>query len=227
MALAHSPRIVTSGLVLCLDAANAKSYPGSGTTWTDLSVRNNNGTLINGVGFNTSNLGSLSFDGTDDYVDCGNYQFNTTSGTVDFWFKPTTNITGDAAKRAWGFTGNFEARWNSASGRLSFDLGSSSFTVGHLTTTTSSWSNTTWYNVVMTWDSSITASNVYVQGVLESVGNTASSEIFTALTGNLHIARSGTEYFDSNISNFKIYNRALTAAEVSQNFNALRGRFGF
>jgi len=66
VALSHSPKIVTDGLVLCLDAGNPKSYPGSGTTWTDLSGNSNNGTLVNGVGYNGSNLGSLSFDGVDD-----------------------------------------------------------------------------------------------------------------------------------------------------------------
>ena len=63
MALAHSPKIVTDGLVLCLDAGNPKSYPGSGTTWTDLSGQGNNGTLVNGVGYVGTNGGSLSFDG--------------------------------------------------------------------------------------------------------------------------------------------------------------------
>ena len=57
MSLAHSPRIITDGLVLCLDAGNTKSYPGSGTTWTDLSGQGNNGTLVNGVGYNGSNGG--------------------------------------------------------------------------------------------------------------------------------------------------------------------------
>jgi hypothetical protein len=67
MALSHSPSIVTDGLVLCLDAGNPKSYPGSGTTWTDLSGNGNNGTLVNGVGYSGDNLGSLSFDGVNDY----------------------------------------------------------------------------------------------------------------------------------------------------------------
>ena len=64
----HSPRIITNGLVLALDAANVKSYPGSGTVWKDLSGNNNNGTLVNGVGYNSGNLGYLAFDGTYDYV---------------------------------------------------------------------------------------------------------------------------------------------------------------
>ena len=71
MGLAHSPRIVTDGLVLALDAGNTKSYPGSGTTWTDLSGNSNTGTLtsMDGNNYNSANGGYLDFDGTDDYVD--------------------------------------------------------------------------------------------------------------------------------------------------------------
>ena len=69
MGLAHSPRIVTDGLVLCLDAASKRSYPGTGTTWTDLKG-GNNGTLTNGPTFDADNGGSIVFDGGDDRVDC-------------------------------------------------------------------------------------------------------------------------------------------------------------
>ena len=69
MGLGHSPRIVTDGLVLCLDAASKRSYPGTGTTWTDLKG-GNNGTLTNGPTFDASNGGSIVFDGSDDRVDC-------------------------------------------------------------------------------------------------------------------------------------------------------------
>ena len=68
MGLAHSPSLVMNGLVLALDAANPKSYPGSGTTWTDLSGRGNTGTLTNGPTYSSANGGSLVFDGTNDYV---------------------------------------------------------------------------------------------------------------------------------------------------------------
>jgi hypothetical protein len=63
MATFTGPNVVSQGLVLALDAGNSKSYPGSGTTWSDLSGNGNNGTLVNGVGYNSSNLGSLVFDG--------------------------------------------------------------------------------------------------------------------------------------------------------------------
>ena len=64
----YGPRIVSNGLVLCLDAANKRSYPGTGTTWTDLSGNSNNGTLTNGPTFSAGNMGSILFDGTNDYV---------------------------------------------------------------------------------------------------------------------------------------------------------------
>ena len=82
MGVFAGPEIVEDGLVLALDAGNTKSYPGSGTTWTDLSGNGNNGSLVNGVGYNSGNLGSLSFDGVNDYVNFGNI-FNDVFAGVD------------------------------------------------------------------------------------------------------------------------------------------------
>jgi hypothetical protein len=99
MGLSHSPSIITQNLVLCLDAANSKSYPGSGTTWTDLSGNGNNGTLANGVGYNSGNGGSLVFDGVDDYVSLTSADLRfggSNSYTFDFFIKvphSTTNQT--------------------------------------------------------------------------------------------------------------------------------------
>ena len=67
MAINYSPKIIRDGLVLCLDAANPKSYPGTGTAWTDLSGSGNNGTLVNGPVYSSANGGSIDFDGSNDY----------------------------------------------------------------------------------------------------------------------------------------------------------------
>ena len=83
MAFIHSPQIVTSGLVLSLDAGNTKSYPGTGTTWFDKSGNTYNGTLTNGPTFNTANLGSIVFDGVDDYVTCGTIPFTSNTFTIE------------------------------------------------------------------------------------------------------------------------------------------------
>ena len=91
MAVSAGPKIVKDGLVLCLDAGNSESYPGSGTTWTDLSGNGNNGTLTNGPTFNTGSLGSISFDGINDYCDVGNTLTNGfTEMTISVFAKTIT-----------------------------------------------------------------------------------------------------------------------------------------
>jgi hypothetical protein len=92
MAFIHSPKIVTSGLVLCLDAANKLSYPGTGTSWYDLSGNANTGTLTNGPTFSVANMGSIVFDGVDDYVNIpNNSSFNVTDNiSVEMWVRIET-----------------------------------------------------------------------------------------------------------------------------------------
>jgi len=96
MGIARGPKIVTSGLVLALDAADKLSYRGSGTTWRDLSGNSNKGTLTNGPTFSEGNMGSISFDGTNDYVNVPyNSILNTPNGaTYEVWIKPTVATTG-------------------------------------------------------------------------------------------------------------------------------------
>jgi uncharacterized delta-60 repeat protein len=93
MALSHSPSIITQNLSLCLDAANPKSYPGSGTTWTDLSGNGNTGTLTNGPTFDSDNLGSLSFDGVDDYSTLTSNYTLSAGWTLSFWGNPIFDST--------------------------------------------------------------------------------------------------------------------------------------
>ena len=92
MATSYSPKIITDGLVLCLDAGDGKSYSGSGTTWTDRSGNGYNGTLTNGPTFDSSNGGNIVFAG-DDYVDCGLSSFQPTEMTLSVWVKKTTSNT--------------------------------------------------------------------------------------------------------------------------------------
>ncbi len=224
MSLGHGPSIITDGLSMLLDAANTRSYPGSGTTWTDLSRNGNNSTLVNGPTFNAQNGGSIVLNGTNNYVNCGTYKFNTASGSICCWFKPTTSITTNVTKRLWGSNDNFENRWNEGNGALIFDLGA----FGSITTARRSWLSTTWYNLALTWNSAATTSMVYVQGTLDATGTTANTATLTALTGSFYIGTSSfsLQYLDASIANFTTYNRELSAAEVTQNFDALRGRFG-
>ena len=90
MALAHSPSIVTDGLALCLDGANVKSYPGSGTTWKDLSGKGNDGTLTNGPTFSSDDGGSILVDGSNDFI---SIPFAGGVYCIDFWIKPASTLT--------------------------------------------------------------------------------------------------------------------------------------
>ena len=93
MALSHSPSIITDSLILCLDAANTKSYPGSGATWTDLSGNGNNVTLTNGPTYSSVDGGSIVFDGTNDYADFFAPNLGTTT-TVEMWVKLGAGYSG-------------------------------------------------------------------------------------------------------------------------------------
>jgi hypothetical protein len=230
MGIGYGPRVVTDGLVLALDAADVSSYPGSGTTWTDLSGNGNNGTLVNGVGYSG---GSLVFDGVNDYVNLGD-KFSITQGTIDFWIK--LNVTIDSSStginyRPFGKSDMFECRFNNTTafpdagpvGNMGFDFGIST---GPLISNQTTWLGGTWYNIVFNWNSSTNISNLYVQSILD---NTSTAPSITGQTGNFSIgaSRGGSlGFMNGSISSFKIYNKALTASEIQQNFNALRGRFG-
>jgi len=221
MATLYAPRIVTDGLVLCLDAGNRKSYPGSGTTWNDLSGANNTGTLTNGPTFSAANGGSISFDGVNDYIDVGNPTSLQLSSaiTIHSWVKGTSfstlgNIVSKNSNNGYRFRVNLNGSitW--------FDRGATNLigtSAGVITTTT-------WYNIVTIGDSS--GLKIYVNGTLNTSGGSAYSP--TTSTGNFLIGANTefNEYYNGNIATIIVFNRALTAAEVLQNYNATRSRFG-
>ena len=101
MGLAHSPRIVTDNLIQCFDAGNVKSYPGSGSTWTDLSPRAVDGTIYNSPTFSSNNNGLFVFDGSNDKVsipDSTDFEFGSGDFTVEAWVKQSNSAgTGASA----------------------------------------------------------------------------------------------------------------------------------
>ena len=220
-----------NGLVLALDAGNSKSYPTTGTTWTDLSGRGNTGTLVNGVGYNSGNLGSLVFDGSNDYVDCGaatQIDSSLTGLTVSVWYKVGANRTEIIAENGTSFTTNTFYLAQENDSNLSFAVANSSEQYQRIFGT-SSYTIGNWYNFVGVWSSG-SSLLAYVNGqdtsqsLLSPFGNLTSVR---SGNSNLFIARrpGGSLYMTGNISQVSIYNRALTAAEISQNYNALKGRF--
>jgi hypothetical protein len=219
MALAHSPKIVTNGLVWGVDAANQKSYPGSGTTWTDLSGNGNTGTLVNGVGYSSDNLGSLVFDGVDDYATVpsnSGWAFGL-NGAVEQWVYVTGS---DGNNRFWCVNNNntsLDAFLNGTGYTLGFH--------GGVVSTTSNIPQNSWVQLVVSYTSGTI--KVYFNAIEQPITGTTTGYNITN-SGILYIARYITAPYEltGKIAAMKIYNRALSAQEIQQNFNALRGRFG-
>jgi hypothetical protein len=231
MAFNYSPKVITDGLVLYLDAANTRSYPGSGTAWNDLSRSGNNGTLTNGPTFSSGNGGSIVFDGVDDFVGITNTLLSSTDNfSMEVWFNATLLSTSNKLIFYIGNTGGSGAGFymgvcNGTPTTLSVLFGGvicSEVSQINLTTNT-------WYHAIFTRNSSANPKNIlYINGVSVSTGNsnpnTFTSQLgYTATIGGIG---NGTQVFPGRVSISRTYNRTLTSTEVLQNYNALKGRFG-
>jgi hypothetical protein len=223
MTIGYGPSIVTSGLVLALDAADRNSYPGSGTTWTDLSGNGNTGTLTNGPTYSSSNSGSIVFDGADDYVEISGNSSNTPSEMTLFCFVYPKNTRPEEiiATQNNGNGYRFMTRTYVGNTGTTWGFAPSSATEYSSSTVLS---NNVWYSLAITYTSSSLLG--YLNGTLNW---SVSSPIALVHGGNIRLGDGigGAQvHLQANLSSFMMYNRALTAAEISQNFNALRGRFG-
>ena len=223
MGLAHSPRIVTDGLVLALDAGNTKSYPGSGTAWTDLSGNGNNGTLTNGPTFDSGNGGSIVFDGTDDEVDnfsSSDFAAGTDNFSFSVWIRRNGPQIGGAGIISVSGSANWEFRVVEG---LDMRIRASGVVLNYSSVDLP---DLTWTNMSFVREGTGTnQSKLYVDGKLKA----SASNFTTNIAGTDFVIgkdRTGNDFFGGNISIVKYYNRALTAAEVQQNFNAFRGRYG-
>jgi hypothetical protein len=225
MGLNHSPRIVTAGLVLCLDAANAKSYPGSGTTWIDLSGNGNNGTLFNGVSTNTNNKGNMTFDGIDDWVNVNStISLVPVNVTISIFIKLNSySSRPHLIGRGEGSIGHsYFVVESSGVFRFYNDIGSG---WGYTQPDSFIFPIDSWVNIVGTFDGSFIKvySNAKEIASTIRVGN-----LRQYLNNDTKIGRilTGSNYINGSVGFVQQYNRALSATEIQQNFNAIRGRFG-
>ena len=222
------PDIVENGLVLCLDAANRKSYPSpfTGTTWTDLSGNGNtgtlNGTINGGVGYSGLNGGSLTFDGTDDYVNCGtiNLQQNF---SLEIWAYHTSSFISTAyfGQGPSGITNQgLHVYYSDFQQRMIFAMWSNDLITSSFPLAINAWSC-----FVFTYNHSTYLKQFYSNGVLQNSG----TGLVYSGSGQFNVGRifsAGSIYMNGRISIAKVYNRVLTAAEIQQNFNATRSRYG-
>jgi hypothetical protein len=216
------PDIVDDVLVFAVDAGSTRSYPGSGTTVTSL-IGSNTGTLTNGVSFNTNNGGTFEFDGTDDYISVASYTgHQQATGTIEAWVNPDTT---SGNRYMFGAGGTYTLGATRAlrllNGIWSFvSLGSAN---------THDWNNagtatTGWQHVAIGWNG--TTAYFYLNGVRNSqtLANMA-TPTGTALIMGARPWDNGAN-MDGEIAALKCYSNLLTEAQMQQNFNAQRTRFG-
>ena len=235
MSLQHSPKIVTNGLVLCLDAANRKSYSGSGTVWRDL-AGSNNGSLKNGVTFTTQNIGSFSLDGTNDFLYVSGILPTVYNFTVSFWIKSNTTsnhrgifcIKNSADAADYG-AGNYAIH--------TIDGGYFGMEASNLYGGNTSRNNTiifqkdSYCSVVC--DQSNLQVRYFLNGALDGTQTITSTLTFNdhnaLFLGCRQFSTTGENNYQNplagNIYMYQYYNRALTQTEILKNYNALKGRF--
>lgn len=212
--------IVTDNLVLWIDAANRSSYSGSATTWRDMSGNNYTGSLINGPTFSPANQGSVVFDGTNDYTTFGNIlNFGTSDFTIQFWSYelPGGNIYGKLLSKGYYLQPGWSIQTFNTS--LGIEWGNPSKSANY----------TFPYNTTNVW---INGAAVRASGVATVYGNgqpgtsVAMTENLSS-TFNLTIANNSllAEPWAGRFSNLQIYNRALSQAEIKQNYDALKSRY--
>ena len=230
-----TPPIITNGLVLNLDAANMKSYPKSGTTWRDLSGFNNSGSLVNGPTFNSTNGGSIVFDGVDDYVlaNSGSASINPTAAITVCSFFNIASYGGNYAPIVFkqnNYAGQYEQY---ALYLLTTELGFSVTGVNRSQVVAKSSLNYTnqFVYAVGTCDIATDELKFYVNGnLIQTVSFTSTFDIADTplnigATGVLKFGSNFTGYTNGKIYSTAIYNRALSASEIQQNYNALKSRF--
>ena len=227
MSVKNQNSIVTDGLVFYVDAANENSYLGSGTTWTDL-AGSDDGTLTNGPTYSSSNGGYIDFDGTNDRVEVTGINVSALSAfTLEAWVYPTSSSADETV------FGNFYGGLSNSSFLLYWDVGTalgfdwvaintsrSFFRIG---TSTANGTVNEWNHVVATFSGS--QMQLYVNSA--SVGTSSFNGTLRNISGFRLGAdtSSTTRPLSGNIAAAKVYDKILSSAEVTQNYNALKNRF--
>ena len=233
MSTVQNGQIVTNGLVLALDAANPRSYTSGSLVWNDLTSNAQTSSLVNGPSFNSTNGGNIVFDGTNDYatlnpnliptgnqitVGVWNYGLVAKASSVMSCFKDTTST---------GRTVNIHIPWSDSIVYWDCGYGPGFSGYDRISTSTlasSEWQNS-WHYWAFTKNATTGIMRIYLDGILKTEGTGKTQAILTSNFSNLAVWQL-SDYHQGYISNFHIYNRSLSPAEVLQNYNATKTRFG-
>ncbi len=212
MAASSGPDIIDDGLILCTDAKNTKSYPGSGTAWTNLAGSTD--LTLDGATFD-STYPAINFDGSNDKLTCS------TMTCGDIWtqqcfYRPTDQASGGYGYFNQGWSAISEGGNNGALKKLYLFLG------GVRVVSTSQFETGIWYNIAWVYNTTDNEVKVYVNGVLDK---TTAGAIDKNTFSGIGSYSGTTHSLNGKLANFMIYNRELTATEILQNYNALKHRF--
>lgn len=233
MSTSYSPQTVTSGLVFTIDSTNRKSYFSGSSNWNDLSGNNYNGTFPNGIGFNTSNGGNLTFNGTNQYVNCGSSLSQSANFSISCWTK-RNGIQPSAGGVICGQSGATPGYGQN----YLLSISASASPVALFSQSSDSYKNVksntvilddTWYYIVGTYDTVANVMRLYINGGLENSTSltadppTTGSQLF--LVGASDGSSPGN-WFKGSVSDVRVYNKTLSLSEIQQNFNATKKKFG-
>ena len=211
---------VSTNLIRSYNINNQQSYSGTGSNLGDVSGNAVNGTLVNGVGYNSSNGGSLVFDGNDDYVSFPSGFSTTDNLTYEAWVNPL-DLSGFRVilnHDGWS-TGYIHFQF--ANNSLQFALNGESDMYS-----TYSFTANNWYQVAAVYSKSAKTISFYVNGTLTNTENYNNPPSIT--NTNLKMgAWDGSRFFNGKIGLVRIYNSALSASDILTNFNGSKSRFGF
>ena len=226
MAVLTRNNIVTNGLVFYVDAANRQSYVSGSTSWRDISGNNNSGSLINGPTFSTLNGGSINLDGTNDQININaiptsSFSLISSSFTVNMWVNIQSNDAGFISSNQSSTNGGqyaFIRRYGALG--ITFYNGATDI-VGNRTLPIGSW-----VNITHVHNFSNQSSSIYQQTTLVGARSMAPSPLITSSSLVLGWFGFGGAFLSGSIAITQIYNRALSQAEITQNYNATKTRFG-
>jgi hypothetical protein len=231
MGVKAGPRIVTNGLIFDLDAAVSRSYSGSGITVNSL-IGGLGATFIGGSGFSSGNSGSFYFNGTTNYILSNAITQNNNASALTWttWAKRSASNSYMTFIQYSGSSSDIGLElWSN--GPIYCEIGNGGNTYGDFSNTSS-----LWQNVTMVFDGSGADNSArlkaYINGIQQNLSYTGTIPT-TAGTGNtLYIGNTGPYagpnsnlYSNGNLGSFLSYNRALTAQEILQNYNATKGRY--
>ena len=222
MGTKYNPSAVRDGLLICVDPANLNSYSGSGITARGL-VSGIGATLVNGIGFSSSNSGIFILDGSNDYINGNVTSFDLTGDlSAEVWFNLSATAgdwvrligKGDVSNRTFGFWYN-----NTEQCFLFQRYGTSNNVSSTYSITVQT---NIWYHVILTSNGS--THKLYLNGA--DVQTQTGSGPFLSTSNTLKIGYGDIHtYHNGRIGLYRIYNRALTAQEVLQNYNATKKRY--